>query len=81
MRKRHIPPLILFILLASLTPPSFGQDQAPASVSGVLMNASTNAPLPGVLIMMTGGGVAIQRRPPGNVDNTSAEDRNGAGDS
>jgi Carboxypeptidase regulatory-like domain len=46
------------VLLASLATSAIAQDQVPASVSGTVMNASTNAPFPGVLVMMAGGGVA-----------------------
>jgi hypothetical protein len=57
MRALRILPGILLLLLSSLTSPAFGQDSTPASVSGIVMNASTNGPFPGVLITMTGGGV------------------------
>ena len=57
MREMRVLPEVLLLLLTSLVSPALAQDSAPASVSGVVMNANTNAPFPGVLIMMAGAGV------------------------
>jgi len=47
-------PVLLLIVFVTL---SKAQDQLPASVSGIVMNASTNSPFPGVMVMMAGAGV------------------------
>ena len=59
MRGRRVLPEILLLLLTALVSSAFAQDStpAPASVSGVVMNAGTNQPYAGVLITMSGGGV------------------------